>query len=171
VADAGVGRHHLEVVERFLAPAQERVALAVALELELGVALEGEALGEHVHLDRMVDHELDRHERVDLAGVAAEILHGVAHRGEVHDRRHPGEVLHQDARGPVGDLLRGLVLGGPLRHRLGALVLTVPDQVLEQDLQRVREPRDVVLLLKGVELEDLVRLAADLEGRASAEGV
>ena len=30
VADAGVGRHHAEVVERRLAPAQERVALAVA---------------------------------------------------------------------------------------------------------------------------------------------
>ena len=32
------GRHDLEVVERLLAPAQERVALAVALELELRVA-------------------------------------------------------------------------------------------------------------------------------------
>ena len=37
VDDAGARRHDLEVVERALAPAQERVALAVALELELGV--------------------------------------------------------------------------------------------------------------------------------------
>ena len=88
VADAGVGRHHLEVVEGLLAPAQERVALPVALELDLGVALEGEPLGEHVHLDRVVDHQLHRHQRVDLGGVAAEVLHGVAHGGQVDDRRH-----------------------------------------------------------------------------------
>ena len=37
VADAGAGRHHAEIVERGLAPAQERVALAVALELDLDV--------------------------------------------------------------------------------------------------------------------------------------
>ena len=87
VADAGVRRHDAEVVERRLAPAQERVALAVALELELGVALEGEPLGELVDLDRVVDHQLDRHERVDLRRVAAELVHRVAHRGEVDDRR------------------------------------------------------------------------------------
>ena len=34
VADAGARRHDAEIVERVLAPAQEAVALAVALELE-----------------------------------------------------------------------------------------------------------------------------------------
>ena len=34
VHDAGVRRHHLEIAERGLAPAQERVALAVARELD-----------------------------------------------------------------------------------------------------------------------------------------
>ena len=40
VADAGAGRHHAEIVERRLAPAQERVALAVALELDVDVLLQ-----------------------------------------------------------------------------------------------------------------------------------
>ena len=44
VADAGAGRHDAEVLERLLAPLEERVALAVALELELGVAGEGVAV-------------------------------------------------------------------------------------------------------------------------------
>ena len=39
VHDAGAGRHDLELVERGLAPAQELVALLVALVLELDVAL------------------------------------------------------------------------------------------------------------------------------------
>ena len=44
VDDARVRRHDLEVPEARLAPAQESVALAVALELELGVAREGDAV-------------------------------------------------------------------------------------------------------------------------------
>jgi hypothetical protein len=68
-------------VKRALSPAQERVALAVALELELRVALKRPWFAEHVHLDRVVDHELDRHLRVDLGRIAAEVFHGVAHRG------------------------------------------------------------------------------------------
>ena len=39
VDDAGFGRHDAEIAERRLAPAQEHVALAVALVLELGVQL------------------------------------------------------------------------------------------------------------------------------------
>ena len=143
VADAGVGRHDREVLERRLAPAQERVALAVALELELGVALEGEALGEHVHLDRVVDHELHRHERVDALRIAAELVHGVAHGGEVHDRRNAREVLHQHPGRGVGDLTRGLVRGHPGGEVLDvlsahALPVLAAQEVLQQHLQRVR---------------------------------
>ena len=66
VADARVRRHRLEVRERALAPAEERVALAVALELERGVPLDREPRREVVDLHRVVDHELDRDQRVDL---------------------------------------------------------------------------------------------------------
>ena len=54
--DAGVRRHDREVVERALAPAQERVALLVALELALGVDAERVARAERVDLHGVVDH-------------------------------------------------------------------------------------------------------------------
>jgi len=54
--------------------------------------------------DGVIADEVDRNERIDLLGIAAEHLHGVAHRGEIHHRRHSSEVLHQDARGTKGDL-------------------------------------------------------------------
>ena len=73
VDDAGARRDDLEVVEGRLAPAQEGVALAVALELELGVPPEGEPRCELVDLDAVVDDELGRDQRVDPRGVAAEI--------------------------------------------------------------------------------------------------
>ena len=60
VDDPRVRRHDLEVVERPLAPPQERVALAVPLELELGVPEDREPGRVLVHLDGVVDDELDR---------------------------------------------------------------------------------------------------------------
>ena len=163
VADAGAGRHDLEVVERGLAPAQEQVALAVALELELDVAPERDARRERVDLHRVVDHELGRDQRVDLRRVAAEVGHRVPHRREVDDRRHAGEVLEQDARRRERDLVRRLGLRIPPRDRVDVLLVAVAEHVLEQHPQRVREPRDVVGGLELVEAVDLVRPVADGE--------
>ena len=87
VHDPRPRRHDPQVVERALAPAQERVALAVALELELDVLREREPRPELVHLHGVVDHELGRDHRIDLPRVAAHVVHRVAHRREVDDRR------------------------------------------------------------------------------------
>ncbi len=58
VHDAGVRRHDLEIAERGLAPAQERVALAVALELDGGVGGERAGGAVFIHLHGVVDDEL-----------------------------------------------------------------------------------------------------------------
>ena len=68
VDDAGLGRHDAEVAERLLAPAQEDVALVVAGIFQVGVGAEGQAAAEVVDLDRVVDDQLDRLERVDRPG-------------------------------------------------------------------------------------------------------
>src|SRR3546814_5030953 len=47
VDDAGARRHHLEVLERLLAPAQEAVALLVAFELDLAVEVQRVRAAEH----------------------------------------------------------------------------------------------------------------------------
>ena len=54
---------------------------------------------ERVDHDRVVDDEIDRHERVDLLRIAARLVHGVAHGRQVDDDRHAGEVLQHDAGG------------------------------------------------------------------------
>ena len=46
----------------------------------------------------MIDHQVDRHQRVDLSRIAAQAGHGRAHRSQVDHRRHTGEILHHDAR-------------------------------------------------------------------------
>ena len=146
VDDAGVGRHDLEVVERRLAPAQERVALLVARELELGVQLGGVQLAVVIDLDRVVDDQLDRLQRVDLPRIAAQPEDAVAHRGEVDDGRHAGEVLEEDAGGHERDLLRRLARDVPPGERPDVVgvdepAVLAPEQVLQQDLQGVGQPR------------------------------
>ena len=170
------GGHDLQCVERPLAPAQERVSLAVAAELELGVPSDREPAREVVDLHRVVDDQLGRDERIDQIRVAAERRHRVAHRREVDDRRYAREVLEEHTRGREGDLARGLRLGVPRGDRLHVVrrhvrAVLAAEDVLEQDAERVRETRDVEAGLERVEPEHLVARAAGGQGRARAEAV
>jgi hypothetical protein len=69
--DAGVGRDDGEIAESGLAPAQERITLFVALEFEQGVHVECVGGAEFVNLNRVVDDQFDRLQRVDERGIAA----------------------------------------------------------------------------------------------------
>ena len=176
VDDPRVRRHDLEALERGLAPAQEGVALPVALELLLHVVKEGLGRSEGVDLHGVVDDELDRHERVDRRRVAAHLGHRVAQRRQVDDARHAREVLQDHAGGREGDLLRGLGLRVPRGERLDVLradadAVLVAQQVLEQHLQRERQARDVVGGLQCLEGVDLICAPADLELGPRAEGI
>ena len=163
--DAGARRHDLEVVERALAPTQELIALAVALVLDLDVALERvrgtEEIGDH----RVVDHQVGRRQRVHLVGIAAEVADRLAHGGQVDDAGHTGEVLHDHPRGgeldfharvgrriPVGDGLD--VVLGDVGAVLGA------QQILGEHLEAVGK-----FLGSGyrVQAVDLIALVADLQ--------
>ena len=123
-----------------LAPLEEGVALAVALELEQRVGLVGRGRAVLVHLHGVVDDELGGSEGIDALGIAAEGLDGVAHGGQIDDGGDAGEVLHEDAGRHVGDLAAGLGLGVPVGEELdvgGGDVDAVfaAEQVFEQDLE------------------------------------
>ncbi len=176
VDDARARRNDLEVGERPLPPAQERVALPVALELELGVPRDREPRRVLVNLDRVVDHELGRAQRVDPLWIASEIAHCVSHGREVDHRGHAREVLQEHATGREGDLLRGLGRRVPRRDGLDVVrghvrAVLVPQHVLEQDAQRVGQAVHVEPLLERSDAEDLVSRSADLELRACTEGI
>ncbi len=81
-----------------------------------------------------------------LFGIAAQAHDAVAHGREVHDARHAGEILEQDARGHERDFALGGALDVPLRQGLdvGGLdepAVLVPEEVLQQNLERVRQAR------------------------------
>ena len=114
--DARIGRYGTEVVERVLAPLQERIALVVAIEFELRILCERCFGTEAIDLDRVVDHEFDRLQRIDLPRIAAHVCHRVAHRGEIDDAGHTREILEQDARRAIGDFTRDAGARRPSRE-------------------------------------------------------
>jgi hypothetical protein len=125
----------------------------------------------------VVDDEIDRNERVDPPRVAAHGLHRVAHGGEIHHGRHPGEVLHQHARRVVGDLARGVVAALPLGDVQDIGLGDDPpvhlaQQVLDQDADRERQPADLgdALLLQQGDVDEPVFLPLD-DGLADEIGL
>ena len=174
VADSRRRRHHAEVVEGALPPLEEGVALAVALELALGVDGEGAGVAEGVDLDRVVDHQVDVDQWVDRRRVAADLLHRVAHRRQVDHRRDAGEVLHQHPGRLKGNLGARLGRRVPARDRLDVRrgnpnAVLEAQHVLQQHLDRVGQARDVEALLQDVQPEHLVFPPAHLEARTGAE--
>ena len=178
VHDACVGRHHAEVLERLLPPPQERVSLLVAAELERGVEVGAVDLAVVIDLHRVVDDELDRLQRVDLPRIASETHDAVPHRGEIDDRRHAGKVLQQHTGGRERDL--GLVAGlhVPPGQRLDIVRIDEPrvlaaQQVLEEDLEGVRQPRQpgTARPFERRQAEDFDRLATRRQPGACIEGI
>ena len=98
MADAGIRRDDLEIVEIRLRPFQQFVAFGVALVFLRNVFPQRVRRAEIINLHGMIHNQFDRHERVDVRRIAAKLPHRVAHRGQIHDRRNAGEILHQHSR-------------------------------------------------------------------------
>jgi hypothetical protein len=99
------------VLEGTAAPAQEHVALGVALVLEVGVELGGEWARVVVDLNGVVDDEVGLLERVHLLRVAAELGQRLTHGREIRHCGDTREVLHQDTGGVERDLVLRRLLG------------------------------------------------------------
>ncbi len=176
VDDAGVGRDDAEVPEGGLSPAKQHVALAIALEFQDGVEVEGVLAAEVVYLHGVIDHQVRGHQGIGAGGIGAHGGKGVAHGGEIDHTGHAGEVLKQHARGHEGDFLgAGAFAFGDERHVGGgdALAVLVAEEVLEQDADREGKARDVgdALFLERRETEVVVVGRADAQLRRCVERI
>ena len=179
VADAGAWRHDAEVLKRALAPFQKVVTLDVAFVFEFDVASDGFVAAEFVNDDRVVDDEVNRHQRVDLFRIAAKFGHAIAHGGQINNGGDSGEVLHQDARRAEANFLpRRAFVRQPFRHSRdiglsdGATVL-MAKQVFKQNFHRKRQlgnPFEAVLLGIGQRIVN-VTLAIDSQGLQAFEAI
>ena len=186
VADARPGGHRPEAVEGALGPAEQLVALDVALVLDGDVLVIGRGVAGTLDDDGVVDDQLHRDQGVDLGRVAPEARQGIAHGGQVDHAGNPGEVLHEDPLGGQGDLVRRVTGALPVRFGVGApggdgddVVgrdvgrVLVPEQVLQDHLDRVGEAAHLMSRDQGrsLEGEDLVLAALDRQDGPGAEAV
>src|SRR5208282_6290960 len=142
--DARSWRYHTEILEGLLAPAQEFVALTVALKLDLRVALESGGAREEIHLHRVVDDQVDRNQGIDLCGVAAQPLYRRAHGGQIHYGRNSGEILKDYPRRLERHLVRRRHLGVPLGERSNVFLcyqsaVAISQQSFQQNFDREGE--------------------------------
>ena len=174
--DAGVRRHDLEVGEGVLTPAQERVALLVAGELQLRVQVHGVRFRESVHLQRVIDDQLRRRQGIDLGRIVAKGAHGVAHGREIHHRGHAGEVLQQHPCGGEGNFRGRLGFRVPPGEGLDVFLgdvdaVFVAQQVLQEDFERKGQMGQITFRAQGREPENFILVATHVKRRAGIEGV
>src|SRR5690606_6737304 len=144
VTDAGAWRHHAEITERLLAPAQEFIALAVAFVFNFHVVGKGGRVAEAIDHHRVINHQVDRRQRIDAFRIATGGGNGVTHRSEIHHARHAGEILHQHARRTVGNFTIGGARLGPFDQRLDVVfadraAVLEAQQVFQQYLEGERK--------------------------------
>ena len=174
--DARCRRHHAEVAQRRLPPLEELVALAIPIELEFAVDGEGHAGVERVDLHGVVDHQIARHQRIDLGGIASKGHHRRTHRREIHHAGNAGEVLQNDATGHEGDLLLAYVPAVVARECPHVLLghhsaVEVPQAGLQQDLDADRQAVDVAKRLQGFESDDVAFAERRREAVAGGERI
>ena len=140
--NSGPRRNHLEVVECSLAPAQELVALCIALVFKLNVALSGISGTSDINNDRVVDDHFRWCKRVDLLRISPEGGNCLTHGRKVNDARNTGEVLHNHSG--RGKLNLGVRLGGwiPVHQSVHVVASNVrailsAKHVLQENLEAV----------------------------------
>jgi hypothetical protein len=148
VNDAVTGRDHAHRLERALRPLHEKVPLGVSLEFDFLIALHGVRPVVDVDFHRVVHHDIDGHQRLDVAGRYAQPLGGCAHRGEIVERAEADQVLehdtHHDERNFSGARAFGFPRGKGFHVLFGdALAVAVAHQCFEHDAQATREARNL----------------------------
>ncbi len=149
MANARSGGNNAEIVERVLTPFEEGIALHIALIFAVHIHLEGAWIAEFVNHDRVVNHQINRVERVNLLGIATKRHQRIAHRGQIDHGGNACEILKQNARRAIGDLARVIAaLLCPFRERLdvidrNGLAIFEAKHVLKNNFQRGGQAREI----------------------------
>ena len=92
--DAVARRDHIDILEGRFGPVDEMKAVFIATILDRAVFCEGIGVeAAALHRQRVVDDQLNRHDRVDLGRITALIGNRVAKTGEIDQRGLPEDVV------------------------------------------------------------------------------
>ena len=97
VHDAKARRHHAEGVKGLHTPFHELIALVIALKLQLHIQIHRIFLAVKIDHDRMVHHQVNRHQRLNAFRVFAQLDSHTAHGSQVSQQGDTGKVLQNHA--------------------------------------------------------------------------
>ena len=63
------GGHHAESLKGLLAPLEKFIPFAIPLEFHFEIQAQGLGRSEKIHLHRVIDNEIYRHQRLDDLGI------------------------------------------------------------------------------------------------------
>jgi hypothetical protein len=150
VDDADSWGDHSESFEGLLAPFEKLIAFAVSFKFILHIQHEGLLGAVDIDLDGVIDHEIYGNEGFDEFGIFFESSDGIAHGGEINEKRNACKVLQDDPGNGEGNLLRGGFLGIPAGEifdipRSGGEAVAISENGFQNDAQGDGEAGEVEL--------------------------
>ena len=144
MADARSRRHDAHILEGFLRPLQEIVALLVALEFKLHVVHKSSGTARFISDDRVIDDQIAGNLRIDILRIAAQFSACFTHNGKIDEDRHTREVLEEHARRTEFDLFARNAFRScfneTLREDLRLFVATsITKDILQKYGERIRK--------------------------------
>ena len=148
VDDAVAGRNNTHGFEGTLCPFDETIALGIALEFDFLVDLNRVRPVVDVDFNRMVDDDVNRHQRLNLARRHALTLRSSAHRREVVQCTEADQILQNDTHDHKRNLRGARAFGLPGGECFDvffadALAVAMTDQCFEHDADRARQAGDL----------------------------
>ena len=141
--DADARRNDFEFFEGLHPPFEKLIAFGIALKLFVHIEVQCLLRALIINHHRMVDYQIDGHERLNLFWVKAHGRGGGAHGSQIGQQRHACEILQHHACNHKGNFLCAWRVGlpiGQLRHVLGAnqIAITMAHDRFEHDANRYR---------------------------------
>ncbi len=142
VQNAVTGRDDAKTLECILRPAHERIAFAVAAKFECKILIDGIRNAGNIDDRRVIDDQVDRNARIDVARLSTQIAHRRTHGREIGSERDARGITGKDAHGMKWDLRAAFSFFTPARERIKMLArddasVRMSQQVLEKYLQRI----------------------------------
>ena len=136
-----------EIIKRLLPPFQEAITLAVPFKFKVAVDGEGFPGSERVDLDRVVDNQIARDQRIHQrcsVRVSRHTDNGITHGGQVNNRGDTGEVLENDPAWGKRNLDLASLSTSPIEDVFDVMpsdrgTITLPSCRLKQNANGVRE--------------------------------
>ena len=116
VNNAVARRYHAHGLERALRPFHKAIALGVAFEFDFLIALHGVGPVVDINFHRVIDDDIHRHQRLDVAGRHTQAFRRCTHRRQIVQRAKADQVLQHDTHHDEGDFRSTRCIGLPRRQ-------------------------------------------------------